>query len=285
MRRGAAAWLLGGLLVAGLSGCASTISQGLADGVSRAVANADDPAMVEAGVPAYALLLDGMIADSPDDPDLLMAGARLQAAYAVTFVEAGDRQRRLTDKARDYGRRALCLEVSSLCGLDTLSLDDLRTALADLDDDAVPALFSAAESWAAWIRAHSDDWQAVADLPTVEVMLERVVAMDEDYRKGAAHHYLGIIRSQRPPALGGRPETGRAHFERALALSAGHNLAAKVDFAETYARLVFDRALHDRLLREVLDAEPRATGWTLSNTLAQHRARRLLEESSDYFPE
>jgi hypothetical protein len=58
---------------------------------------------------------------------------------------------------------------------------------------------------------------------------------------------------------------------------------AKALDARHYARLVFDRERHDRLLREVLDAEPRAEGFTLSNVLARKIAQELLRTSPDYF--
>ena len=57
----------------------------------------------------------------------------------------------------------------------------------------------------------------------------------------------------------------------------------KVFMADQYARLVFNQALYDRLLQEVIDANPVAPGYTLSNTLAQERARELLAESNEYF--
>ena len=41
--------------------------------------------------------------------------------------------------------------------------------------------------------------------------------------------------------------------------------------------------MHDRLLREVLEADPREPGLTLSNTLARQQARQLLATSEDYF--
>ena len=53
--------------------------------------------------------------------------------------------------------------------------------------------------------------------------------------------------------------------------------------ASRYARLVFDRELHDRLCREVLEADAEEPGLTLTNTLAQEEARRLLDDSEDYF--
>jgi len=53
--------------------------------------------------------------------------------------------------------------------------------------------------------------------------------------------------------------------------------------ARSYARLVFDRDLHDRLCREVIDADPVAPGLTLTNTMAQEEAQALLGSSEDYF--
>ena len=58
---------------------------------------------------------------------------------------------------------------------------------------------------------------------------------------------------------------------------------AKVLLASEYARLAFDRELHDRLCREVIEADPVAPGLTLANTLAQDEARVLLADSQDYF--
>ena len=72
-------------------------------------------------------------------------------------------------------------------------------------------------------------------------------------------------------------------FEKAIELSGGRDLSAKVEFARGYARLVYDRELHDRLLNEVLSAQPRQEGLTLFNTLAQSEARQLLDSADDYF--
>ncbi|HEX6930398.1 MAG TPA: TRAP transporter TatT component family protein, partial [Gammaproteobacteria bacterium] len=78
-------------------------------------------------------------------------------------------------------------------------------------------------------------------------------------------------------------EAAREHFERAIEISHGHNLGAKVALAENYARLVFDRELHDRVLREVVAADARVSGFTLMNVIAQQRAQELLASADDYF--
>ena len=57
----------------------------------------------------------------------------------------------------------------------------------------------------------------------------------------------------------------------------------KVIFAERFGRTMFDRRLHDRLLREVIEADPQEPDLTLMNLLAQEKARSLLDSADDYF--
>ena len=54
------------------------------------------------------------------------------------------------------------------------------------------------------IQTHTEDWNAVAELSRVRLLMERVVALDEDYRYGQAHMYLGVLNSILPASLGGR---------------------------------------------------------------------------------
>ncbi|MCH7635317.1 MAG: hypothetical protein IIA36_11595, partial [Proteobacteria bacterium] len=95
--------------------------------------------------------------------------------------------------------------------------------------------------------------------------------------------YMGVLETLLPAIAGGHPEKGRQHFEKALALSGGKYLMTKVIYAERYARLVFDKENHDRLLNEVVSANPVVEGMTLTNRLAQERAKELLASSDDYF--
>jgi len=268
-----------------LSGCASMIADGISDGLSQAIVDQDDPQTVRDGAPAFLLMVDGMIAGDPGDKGLLMAGAKLNAAYAAMFVDDPSRALRMSDKARGYALHALCKSASDTCGIATRSHEALLPLLKGLDDDKIDPLFTAATTWLLWIQQRSEDWAAIADLPKVEAMLDRVLILDEGYEQGQAHYYLGILRSLRPPSLGGNPEQGRVHFERAIALSNGHNLAAKVAYARYYARLIYDQELHDRLLNEVIASDPHVPGLTLSNVLAQREARELLASSADYFME
>lgn len=274
------------LLAVALGGCANLITSAtnrMADNISTAILNQDDPQTVRDGAPAYLLLVDSLVEGEPDNAHMLLAGANLYGAYSNVFVDESARAQRLTTRAREYATRATCLMHRRICKALDGSYDDLVGALQAADEYDVPALHGLATAWAGWIQTHGDDWNAVADLPRVTALFERIVALDETYDCGSAHLYLGVLNAQLPPALGGKPEIGRAHFEQAIALCDGKNLMAKVLFARHYARLVFDQELHDRLLNEVLAADPNIPRYTLINTLAQQDARELLAESNEYF--
>jgi hypothetical protein len=135
----------------------------------------------------------------------------------------------------------------------------------------------------AYLRAHSGDWNSLADLPRAEALLNRYLVLAGDDADGAVHMYMGILLTLRPPALGGKPEEARQHFEKAIAMSGGRDLSAKVEFARGYAKLLYDRELHDRLLGEVMTADPYADGLTLGNVMAKEQAAQLLAEADNYF--
>src|SRR5678816_4578067 len=128
-----------------------------------------------------------------------------------------------------------------------------------------------------------DSWNAIADLPKLQALLLRVATFDPHYDDGGAYLYLGVINSIRPASLGGKPEEGKAYFDKALELSAGRNQMVRGLYAQFYARLVGDQPPHDKLMSEVLVADPVAPRRTLINSLAQRKANALLESGKDYF--
>lgn len=273
------------LVVLGISGCASLVTNRLAGTLSNSIADQDDPQTVRQGAPAYLILVDGLIQDSPHDAQLLAAGARLYGSYAAVFVDDPARARRMAAKARDYGRRAICLSYPDICKFEAAAYDRYIPTLQEVTARDVGLLYIYGVSWAGWIQSSSGNWSAVADLPKVEAVLRRVEVLDDGYAHGEVHLYLGIMNTILSPALGGHPEIGKQEFERAIAISKGKDLVDKVEYARRYARLVFDRKLHDRLLQEVLKADPHVPGLTLSNVLAQQEAAKLLQSSAEYFGE
>lgn len=272
--------------VGATSGCASLVSNaasGFADNLSSAVLNQNDPETVRDGAPAYLLLLDSLIEGNPESPKVLAAAAGLYASYGAVFADDPARAKRLTERARGYGASALCQSFDTACRWDDMDFETYEASLSRLQPRHAEFVLAYGVASLAWIRAHSDDWNALAELPHMEALLNRYLAIGDAESAGAVNSYLGILATLRPPALGGEPEKGRAHFERAMELTDGRDLSVKVEFARGYARLLYDRDLHDRLIAEVLAADPEADGYTLTNVLAQRDAASLAASADDYF--
>ena len=269
-----------------LGGCASMMSSaasGLADNLSSAILNQDDPETVRAGSPSYLLLLDSFIEGSPDDPVLLSAGAKMYASYGAVFADDELRASRLTKRGRNYAQRAMCETYKHSCNWPGLNYDDFVATLDGISVRQADFLYTYGFASLAFLRAHSSDWNSLAELPNIEAVLSRYLALAGDDADSSVHTYMGILLTLRPPALGGKPEEARAHFEKAIALSDGRDLSAKVEFARGYAKLLYDRDLHDQLLSEVMTADPYADGLTLGNVMAKEQAAQMLAEADDYF--
>lgn len=276
-------WLAVGVLAAPLCACSHLIGSIAANTLSAAILNQNDPGLVQRGVPAYLLLIDGLIQQSPDNKDLLASGAKLFALYGSDFESDPAQAAALTAKARSYGARSLCLAYKPACDWGKLDYTAFVSELKGVKRKNIGYLYAYAVGWLAHLEATSQDWTAVAELPWVQAALQRALALDESYDDGSLQAYLGTLDSLRPPAYGGKPALAKQHFERAIQISHGRDLSFKVEYARRYARMVFNKQLHDQLLEEVLAAPAKEPGLTLFNTLAKQEAKRLLASSGDYF--
>ena len=267
------------------AGCANMLynaTSNMASSLSHAMLNHDDLDTIKGAAPAYLLMADGLLQDYPNDIALLTAAAQMYNAYASVFVSEPERAKRLTQRALDYAQRAACLQSLS-CNLRKQRFKDFEEQLNQLTADDVPVFYTLGSTWAGWIQARSDDWNAIAELPRVTAIMQRIIELDETYQQGAAHLYLGVTNTLLSPTMGGKPAVGHEHFEKAIRLSKGQNLTVKVLYARHYARLVFNRELYERLLQEVISADPVAPDLTLMNMLAQQQAEQMLAEANDYF--
>jgi len=276
--------LLGASLVT--SGCATVVSNAAStfgDNLSAAILSQDDPEIVRAGMPSYMLLMESFVQGSPDSPVMLGAAANLYASYGAVFVNDDVRASRLTRRARDYALRGICIDFEPACNWRDLNYDDFVATLGGLDESHVDAVYEYSFATLAYLRAHASDWDTLAELPQAEALLQRYFELSGNSAKSSAHVYMGIILTLRPESLGGKPEEARVHFEKAIAMTGGEDLSAKVEFAKGYAKLLYEEELHDQLVDQVLTASPYADGLTLTNVLAQEEALRLRTEANDYF--
>ncbi len=261
------------------------VTERFANNLGNAIQSQADPEIAAASIPTFMVMMDSLILDSPKNPAILSASADLNGAYASLFASSDTQAKQLAEKSLQQARAAICTKVAKICTQNNINLDQFKAILTSVNKSQTGLLYSFGTAWAGWIQSHRDDWDGLAQIPKVKAVMDRVVELDEQYKWGRGHLYLGVINSQLPPALGGKPEVGRMHFEKAIKISAGQDLIAKVEFARHYARLMFDQALHDHLLKDVIEAKTNVTTLNLSNTVAKQQAKQLLGTSKEYFEE
>jgi predicted anti-sigma-YlaC factor YlaD len=291
------------LLGLALAGCRSIAVGAMADAVSGSggVYGKDrDPELVKAAIPFGLKTMEGLLEEKPEHVGLLTALASGFTQYGYAFVQADaddaelqgrnaearagrERARALYLRARDYGLRGLDVGRPGLSAR-LRGVKDVEAALAAATREDVPLLYWTAAAWGAAIAAGKDRMDLVAELPVPVAMMRRALALDETFDDGAIHEFFLTYEASRSEAQGGGPAVARKHFERAVAISGGKKLAPLVNFAESVLVQRQDRAEFTRLLREVVQADPGAEPrLTLSNVLAQRRARLLLAHVEDLF--
>ena len=82
------------ILVNGCSFFISSAALDMTENLSQTILNSNDLETVEAGAPAYLLMLDSLLEGNPDDGTLLRAAANIYTAYADVFVKNEGRAKR-----------------------------------------------------------------------------------------------------------------------------------------------------------------------------------------------
>ncbi len=296
-------WLLA-FLFGSASGCSvrkyaiNKLSDALA-GSGRTFASDEDLELIREAVPFSLKLIESLLAETPRHRGLLLAAARGFAQYSYAFVQQDaealedrdtsaaeamrTRARKLYLRARDYGLRGL--EVGRP-GFEGVLRKEPRTAVKRLSQQDVPWIYWTAVSWGAAISISKDDPEMVADLPLVEVMIDRALDLQEDFERGAIHDFLITYEMSRPGGSGAAAERARKHFERAIQLTDGLLASPLVSYAETVAVARQDRAGFQELLNRALaiDANARPE-WRVSNLVMQRRAKWLFSRMDQLFAE
>ena len=277
-------------LICFLTACASSkkltigATATLLEDVAKSAYRQTDTRVIRDGMPAYLLLMDGMVEGWPDNAQLLIAAAQGYATFASAFVEDLDKAyaTALYARSREYGLRAL--EQRGFKGPVSRPFDDFETGLKDLRKKDVPYMFWTAACWGNWIRLNMGSMQALAELPRVELMMQRVLELDEGYYYGGPHLFMGIWYASRPKIAGGDLNLAREHFQKAIELGQGKFLMTYIYFADNYAKKTFDKELFTSLLEKVLET-PAVTipDLTLINTVAHEKAKAMLKHADEFF--
>jgi hypothetical protein len=290
-----------------LSGCSlqkMTVRQTanvLWDG-QQALEGEPDPAFAREALPGSLKTIETFLESDPENEKLLRMLAKGHFSYTFAFVEA-DLERAQIERApeerieslkesavkgymktRDYGFRLLDEDFRKAAK--DLKLEKVKKKLAEMDEEDVPGLFWTAYGWGSAANLAQNDSDMVAALPIVEVMMNRVIELDEEFFFSGPHMFFGVYYASRPPMFGGKPEKAREHFEKAMEQNGQKNLMIPFLYARFYATQVQDRDLFERLLNGMQEVDvEKYENVRLNNEVALERAAFWRDRIGDLFYE
>lgn len=273
-----------------LGGCST--GQLIARGASPLIDNGliamnreTDLEIARVSIPANLKMIEALLLADPDNTAYELQAAMGFYGYATGFVEDDDPDRAtgLYRRAFDHASVALSAQGVSaeLMAGDPAQFD---AALAKLNARAVPALFWTASSWGKWIENQLDEPARLAELPRVEALMQRVLALDETYYHGGTHLFFGAYYGGRAPMFGGDFTRAAQHFDQAARISQNRLLLVDVYRAQYLFRQMGERAAFHAALTRVIDAPANTDpDLNLANAIAKKKAGKLLAQEDTLF--
>lgn len=266
-------------------------------GIEEIYLTEDDPELVRESMPTNLKLMELMIQQSPDNPELLLSTSQAFTMYGYAFVMRDaelamsvdvQESMRITKRARKLLRRARRYAFGALevkyPGFSAEYNTEPEKALLRVGKGDVSLLYWTAAAWGSLISASKDDPAAIIELPNVGYLLERALALDETYDSGALPELMFSYTLSRPGAGSGAEAEALSHYERALELSRGRRASLLVSYAESISVSRQDKeqffSLLDRALAIDVDEDPSSR---LANILAQDRALWLKGRVDELF--
>jgi predicted anti-sigma-YlaC factor YlaD len=255
----------------------------------------DDPELIRAALPFSLKTIESLLQASPNHKGMLLTACSGFTSYANAFVQLDAealestnyeeserlkaRARRLYLRGRDYCMRRVELKRP---GLRAALARDPATALGNAKYD-VDELYWLGASWGSAIAVGVDQPDLVADFPVVRTLMDKALAIDEDYADGAIHEVF-ITLDGMSPSMGGDAARARTHFERAVALSKGKSASAYVAMAASVAQPAQNKEEFEKLLEQALAVNPDdVPDIRLATLIAQKRARILQSRVDELF--
>lgn len=308
MLRTAFAYLL--MSSVGLSACIDTTKLAV-NSTSKVLVKAQpslkmesDYEMAARAIPGSLKTVEGFHVAVPENKRLVRVLAEGYCQYGTAFIEDEWERAKFAkdfDTADYHSDRATKAFIRCMnYGLELLGkkwqaaifgpIDEFRPLVEKAGRSQRFAMLWTAIGLASAINQNKDDIALVAHLPKAKMILERIIEIDKtklpaDRAHAAMPHIaLAMAATATSPALGGKPEVGKNHFDIAWRITGEKFLLARVLFARRYAVMMQDKTLFRDTLIKVLQTDPAI--WPeqrLANEVAHRRARRYLKMEKEWF--
>jgi predicted anti-sigma-YlaC factor YlaD len=297
--------LIAGLALLALGACSlqklavNTVAKTLSSaGGGTVFTGDDDPELVADALPFAIKLYETLLAEVPDNTELLLTTGSLFAMYANAFVQGpagmlpdseferkGEmlaRAKNLYLRGREYCLRALELRHPGF--RKALEANQAGKALEAMSLKDVPYLFWASASWMGAFSTNPFDMELLITLSRPLALMDRAYRLEPGFNNGAIEEFYISAYGSLPTSLGGSPDKAREHFQKALQYTRGLKAGPYVALATAVDVPAQNSAEFKELLQKALAVDVNASPENrLENLLAQRKARWLLQHIGDFF--
>ena len=244
-----------------------------------------DLEIAKAAIPVNLEMVEGMLVKDPRNDVLHQYAAQGFYGYAFGFVEDSNQ-----DRAANLYYRGYLHGMAALAefGLDEAqrnsTLEVLQSAVNELGDDAIGALFWTASNLAKWIDMNRDNVQSLSQLSRAVMFMQRVMELDENFFMAGPHLFMGVYYGSRSPMMGGNHALSEKHFDYARSYNKNKLLLVDVLQAQYLDRQRMDQQSFNMHLNSVLTAPTDLfPEQALINNVAMEKARLLLKRGKKWF--
>ena len=277
---------------------------GLVDDGIIAFERDDDLELLERAFPANIKLLEAVLANDPDNTQMLTLLSRLYGSYAFGFMETRLEARRyhspsvdigrkdadrLTEKINRYYEKGMINALKALenhaSGAATAfsRVDTIASYLGRLGPEAAAPLYWYGFNLGAWINNNRDSVRAVSRAHLVRQAMQRILELDPAYHHGGAHLFLMIYYGSRPAMMGGSLQQANDHYQKLKQMLGDDYLLTDLFYARFCLTQQQDRDGFVALMQRILEHPTTDSDVALYNAIAVRRAAIYLSAVDFWF--
>lgn len=247
----------------------------------------NDPEFVRLAAPSTLKTIEMLLSQNPDHQGLLLVAcsgfteysygflhveSELKAADVTASLELKSRAAKMYARARGYCLRGVNLRHPGHALTEANLVTNSEAVLRGMTKEDVPWLYWAGASWGAELAVAPNRLLRIQELAGIRGLMQRAKALDDTWEHGAIYEAM-IAFDGLPALMGGSPGAAKADFDKAMELSGGKSVFARVAYAATLS----DQEEKKRLLQQAADVDVNTVpSHRLTNLIAQRYAKALL---------
>lgn len=228
-------------------------ASGLIYSASEGVLAESNYEIFKSGVAGNLVLIEGMLAQSPKNLNLLATLNKGYAGYAFAVNETQMYEEEWAELKSEAGKRQALLNYTRSMDFGFRYLGDKGITLSDIlsranepqgihllldkklseDKRDLEIVLFTAQSLAALVNLQKDNMGLVSQLPAAKGMFDWVCLKDPSINYGTCDIFYGAYEAGRPTMLGGNPAKGKEIFLKAIAKHP-HNWLVRTSYMQFY---------------------------------------------------